>query len=41
MKTQKMLIATFKHGKLTHLKIIPEIQLINPEDIPKITRRRD
>jgi hypothetical protein len=40
MKTQKALIAIFKHGKPIHLTIIPEFEIINPNDIPRITRKR-
>jgi hypothetical protein len=37
MKNQKILMTTFKHGKPTGIGII---RIIDPNDIPRITRKR-
>jgi hypothetical protein len=37
MKTQKILMATFKHGEPTGIGII---RIIDPNDVPPITRNR-
>jgi len=37
MKTQKILMTTFKNGKLTGIGFM---KIIDPNDIPRITRTR-